>query len=233
MPLGWDTRAAIIILALISVSILFALVKIDLSLIKLVYLQNLLAKLWKSCNPLVLLSVFVLFFYALAYVRSGGTASWYFASFLIPSSIVTVFYLDLLALPVSLAIGSFALYLVISFHSLTTPLWPHHADMFNSAQTIASQGLPGVKRLGVWNAGIISYFSGSSAKIINLDGLVNDHMGECILDQRSIDCFDNLRLDAFLDFPSTYDSGHLGFNSAYFKSRYSQQKQFYALELRR
>jgi hypothetical protein len=50
--------------------------------------------------------------------------------------------------------------------------WPHQVGMMKAGLALRGSGLEG--RVGAWNAGIVSYFSG--LPVVNLDGLANDRV---------------------------------------------------------
>jgi hypothetical protein len=118
--------------------------------------------------------------YGALYCYDGGVQVWYFASYLVPYSVMAA---AVFAIPGKSwrAISTLAFAALLwrgwPVRRVATPIWPQQIGIY--AAGIYLRDHPELKPVGAWNAGEESYAAGGG--VINLDGLVNDDAAQFVL----------------------------------------------------
>jgi hypothetical protein len=118
--------------------------------------------------------------YMTLYSYDGAIQPWYFASYLVPYSVIAA---SAFAIPGKAwrAVSTIALVVLLWRASpilrAAAPKWPQQVGYYEAGLYLHQH--PELKPVGAWNAGIDSYFAGGG--VINLDGLVNDDAAQYVL----------------------------------------------------
>lgn len=147
---------------------------------------------------------FILLFVANVVVRWGGRP-WYFMSFEFFIALLVVFAISSLSLSAS-SKKALVLILAILMSFFFYVSWSKHIrnqyvnqlEMYAMANWM-SENLPHDTRVGVYNSGLIGYFS--TVTVINLDGLVNNAVYYAMKEKRVWEYIQDERLEYIADFP--------------------------------
>ncbi len=194
----------------------------------LVGLGLVLRKLWlnqlKRNEPsfvLLISSILTIFGYLLLYkFNSDAIQYWYAANLVVPCSIALAAMMSGLIQNFSRVFVTFlaSVYFVGGILSLPRPTYPHQKFMMMAG--IELKKLKINSKIGSWNAGIISYFS--EAKIVNIDGLVNDEVLPYIKEGNLIEYLHFKNIEYLVDFDESFTLDNLrkrgGYDSKIFDS---------------
>ena len=117
--------------------------------------------------------------YIALYGHDGAVQSWYFASYLVPYSVVAA---SAFAIPgnawraVSTVAFAVVLWRASPVRKAVTPIWPQQIGVYQAGLYLRHH--PELKPVGAWNAGIDSYTA--EGGVIDLDGLVNDDAAQYV-----------------------------------------------------
>ena len=149
--------------------------------------------------------------------NSGSLQIWYSSNFIAPIGISMaaagfVLFKRSLLVP---SILVFIPYAAICITNIFSVSWPHAAGMMNAGLFLKQNNYPGL--YGSWNAGIISYFSGS--RIVNIDGLTNDEVLPYIKSNNLFDYIKAKNIDYLVDYQLMLTSRVLRKRGGYFDER--------------
>ena len=158
-----------------------------------------------SIQLTILASCFLTIIGYILFYRHNSLAlqTWYVANLVVPISILFagIYYQFKNAKSGLLISGIFSLYVMIGALSVSSLAWSHQGGMMQAGiamkDFLVKSNLPISTRIGAWNAGIVSYFSG--ATIVNLDGLVNDDAAAYIKNNRLFDYILSSHIQYILD----------------------------------
>jgi hypothetical protein len=143
--------------------------------------------------------------YMALYGYDGAVQLWYFASYLVPYSVLAA---SMFANPGKAwrAVLTVALALLIwrasPIRRAATPRWPQQVGYYEAGLYLRQH--PELKPVGAWNAGIDSYFAGGG--VVDLDGLVNDDAAQYVLSNSLKKYLAERHIDRVIDDSIMWDS---------------------------
>ena len=149
--------------------------------------------------------------------NSQALLNWYASNFIAPTGIVlaaTGFFLfdRKILMP---AIAAFCTYAFIGASSIFTVPWPHQVGMMQAGLFLKE--LKSDARYASWNAGIISYFSGTN--LINIDGLTNDEVLPFIKSNTLFDYIISKKIDYLIDYETMLNNKSVRIRGGYMDDR--------------
>ena len=85
--------------------------------------------------------------------------------------------------------------------------WKHQSSMLQTAKYLKEMAIPYNSKIGSWNAGIVSWYSGKN--IINLDGLVNDSIYPHLKNQTLCSYIRESKIEYIVDFEAMFNDQKL------------------------
>jgi hypothetical protein len=146
--------------------------------------------------------------YLLVYGAVPSFQPWYTVNLIIPMVLVLGTASSIVASDCTMRsylVGTVALLSIVNIVNTYQPVWNFQRYMLEMAEYIQDRRVVG--RMGGWNVGIVGYFT--DGKVINLDGLMNDHIYPYALEGTVEQYIDQSRIKYLVDFPNQIEDPKL------------------------